>query len=140
MELVHQFPPPTKALPVSLMRIGKKRLISWALKGGLALLDQGLFAGSNFVASILLARWLSPQEYGAYAVAFAVFLLLLVPYQALVLEPMLVFGGSAYRNSIRSYVKSLLVVHCAMGLAIVIALCAAAGLGFELDRDRKSVV
>lgn len=116
------------------MRIRERRLIRWVLKGGLALLDQGLFAGSNFVASILLARWLSPQEYGAYAVAFAVFLLLLVPYQALVLEPMLVFGGSAYRNCLRSYLKVLLVVHCAMGLVIVIALCAAAGVGFELDR------
>ena len=35
----------------------KHKLIPWAMKGGLALLDQGVFAGSNFVISILLARW-----------------------------------------------------------------------------------
>jgi hypothetical protein len=36
------------------------RIISWTTKGGPAILDQGLFAGTNFVANILLARWLSP--------------------------------------------------------------------------------
>jgi len=33
---------------------GFARLKHWALKGGLAILDQGLFSGSNFVTSILL--------------------------------------------------------------------------------------
>ena len=40
----------------------KQKLIPWAMKGGLALLDQGVFAGSNFVISILLARPSSPME------------------------------------------------------------------------------
>ncbi|MGB5153560.1 MAG: hypothetical protein WBN74_07940, partial [Candidatus Sulfotelmatobacter sp.] len=38
----------------------REKLVPWAMKGGLAILDQGVFAGSNFVISILLARWLSP--------------------------------------------------------------------------------
>src|SRR5207248_3109260 len=33
----------------------QQKLIPWAMKGGLALLDQSIFSGSNFVMSILLA-------------------------------------------------------------------------------------
>ena len=43
--------------------------LSWLKKGSLAVLDQGLFSGANFVVNILLARWLTPEEYGAFAVA-----------------------------------------------------------------------
>src|ERR1700691_3728197 len=48
----------------------------WITKGGLAILDQGLISGSNFLIGILLARWLMPEQYGAFALAFYVFLLL----------------------------------------------------------------
>ena len=30
----------------------------WIQKGGLTVLDQGLFSGANFLVNILLARWL----------------------------------------------------------------------------------
>ena len=33
----------------------------WITKGGLAILDQGLISGSNFLIGILLARWLMPD-------------------------------------------------------------------------------
>jgi len=106
----------------------RRKVIPWAMKGGLALLDQGVFAGSNFVMSILLARWLSPEQYGAYAVAFAVFLFLLNFHQALLLEPMLVFGSSVYRSSLRGYMKALLVAHSAMSLLMFVGLCVAAAV------------
>jgi O-antigen/teichoic acid export membrane protein len=102
------------------------KFIPWAMKGGLAILDQGVFAGSNFVMSILLARWLSPEQYGTYAVAFAVLLFLLNFHQGLMLEPMLVFGSSVYRNSLRGYVKALLLLHVGISLAMVFGLLVAA--------------
>jgi O-antigen/teichoic acid export membrane protein len=99
-----------------------KKLIPWVSKGGLAILDQGLVSGSNFLVSVLLARWLAPGQYGAYAIAFGIQVLLTVVYQALVLEPMSVYGGSSYRNGLRGYLGSLLWVHAALSLAICIAL------------------
>src|SRR2546426_8986966 len=91
---------------------GKKSLLSKAMplatKGILAILDQGLISGSNFLVGILLARWLMPEQYGAYALAFAVFLLLSFVSQSLLFEPMAVFSGSAYRNSMRGYFRSVL--------------------------------
>ncbi len=97
------------------------RLGAWVHKGGCAVLDQGLISGSNFIVSILLARWLVPEQYGAYAVAFGFFVLLSLIYGSLVLEPMAVFGGSSYRNSLRGYLRSLIWIHVAMSLAITAA-------------------
>lgn len=98
----------------------------WIHKGGLALIDQGLVSGSNFVISILLARWLTPEFYGAYAVAFGIYVLLQLTYSALVLEPMAVFGGAAYRNCLRGYCGSMLWAHLAMSVAVFVLVGASA--------------
>jgi O-antigen/teichoic acid export membrane protein len=100
----------------------------WAGKGGLAILDQGLISGSNFIVSILLARWLMPDAYGAYAVAFGIWIMLSLVYQSLVLEPMGVFGGSTFRRNLRGYLRSLLSIH----LAISIVICAALGIWWAI--------
>jgi O-antigen/teichoic acid export membrane protein len=109
-----------------------RKLVPWVMKGGLAIVDQGLFAGSNFVISILLARWLTPEQYGSYAVAFSVFVFILMFHQALLLEPMLVFGSSAYRHCLRDYLKALLLIHLGVSLAIVLVLGISAGVALKL--------
>lgn len=97
------------------------KLIPWVHKGGLAIVDQGLISGSNFIVSILLARWLVPDEYGAYAIAFGIYMLLALVYQSLILEPMGVFGSSIYRSNLRGYLRSLSRIH----LAISVTSCGA---------------
>ncbi len=91
-------------------------------KGGFTVADQAVISGSNFVISILLGRWLAPSGYGAYALAFAIFILLTRVYQALLLEPLAVFGGSAYEPCLRAYIKVLVRIHLAMTLLIVLTL------------------
>jgi O-antigen/teichoic acid export membrane protein len=100
--------------------------LPWVGKGSLAVLDQGLISGSNFLIGILLARWLAPAAYGAYALAFAIFILLSLFYQALILEPMYVFGPSQYRNCQREYLGNLLWIHGGLVLPIAIILATAA--------------
>ena len=112
----------------------QRKLLPWAMKGGLALLDQGVFAGSNFVISILLARWLSAEQYGTFAVAFAVFLFLLNFHQALLLEPMLVFGSSVYRNHLRRYMRGLLALHVGMSVVFVFSLSVAAVVSYKMGQ------
>ena len=70
-------------------------LLSWVTKGGLAILDQALFAGANFLVNIFLARWLTPTEYGAFALAYSIFLLLGAFHTAILTEPMMDVIGSA---------------------------------------------
>ncbi len=89
------------------------------VKAILAITDQGLISGSNFLMGVLLARWLLPDEYGAYAIAFAIFILVSQFYQALILEPMSVFGGGRYRDRIREYMRALLWVHAGTAVVVV---------------------
>jgi len=64
-----------------------------------------------------LARWLAPDEYGAYALAFSIFILVGFLYQALLLEPLSVFAGSAYRDNLRGYLRKTLWIHWAISLS-----------------------
>jgi O-antigen/teichoic acid export membrane protein len=102
--------------------------LPWVGKGSFALLDQGLFAGANFVANILLARWLTPAEYGAFALAYSVFLLLGVFHTAILTEPMMVFGPGRYRERFPEYLGILLRGHFALMLPGAALLAAAAFL------------
>jgi len=112
-----------------------RKLIGSAVTGGLAILDQGLISGSNFLIGILLARWLTPGQYGAYALAFAVFLLLALLYQCLLLEPMTVFGGSSYRNCRHSYLGKLLRMHLLVGCIIATGLGTSAFIAHATGTD-----
>lgn len=102
-------------------------------RGALAILDQGLISGSNFIISIILARTLSPGDYGVYALAFEVLLLLTVAYTSLVLEPMSVFGSSVYREHSREYFGALLRAHAAGSVVIVFLISASAATVYLIN-------
>jgi O-antigen/teichoic acid export membrane protein len=94
-----------------------------------------LFATSNFILSILLARWLTPQEYGAFGLAFAVFLFVGSMQQATLIEPMLVFGPGRYKERLPEYLGALVYGHLGFsGLGSIALLLA--GLGFSLWGSR----
>ncbi len=102
------------------------RKLAWVGKGALALIDQGLLSGSNFLIGILLARWLSPDNYGAYALGFSIFLFLAGFHNAFFLEPMSVLGPVSYSRCLPSYVKKLFGLHFVM--ASVLSVLAVAGV------------
>jgi O-antigen/teichoic acid export membrane protein len=105
----------------------------WLGRGFLAIVDQLLISGSNFLISVLLARWLVPEQYGAYALAFSLFLLISLAYQALLLEPMSVFGPSQHRRHRREYLGTLLRIHAVLGSATFIVLGLSAWVGREYE-------
>ena len=102
------------------------RLWRWATKGGWAVLDQGLFSGANFLVNILLARWLAPEEYGAFAVALSIYYLLMGFHTAVLTEPMMVFGAGKYREHFRDYLGMLLYGHGVVSAVIALGLGGAA--------------
>lgn len=69
----------------------------------MGILDQGLYSGANFVTSIVLARTLSREHFGAFALGFAVLSFFMQVYTSFALEPMGVIGPSDYAGRIRSY-------------------------------------
>ncbi|OZC03350.1 oligosaccharide flippase family protein [Rubricoccus marinus] len=93
-----------------------------------SVLDQALFAGANFVVNVLLARWLSPEAYGAYTVAFTVFLLFSTLHQGMLTEPMLVFGPGRFKDRLPAYFGTLLRGHLGVS-AIGFAVLGAGALG-----------
>ncbi len=99
-------------------------LKNWAERGFWAVSDQTLFAGANFLTSILLARWLEPAAYGAFSLAYAIFLLLGAVHAGLWTEPMLIYGSGRYREYFTAYRHVLLRYHWRFG--------GAAGLVFLL--------
>ena len=114
-----------------------RRLTQLASKGVLAVCDQGLFSGANFITSIFLARWLAPADYGAYSLAFAVFLLVASVHAALLIEPMMIFGAGKYADNYPGYVGTLLRFHIAVLVPGAIVL---AGVAVVLGRLYTSVV
>jgi O-antigen/teichoic acid export membrane protein len=89
-----------------------------ANKGFWAVLDQGLFAVSNFVLNVLLARWLAPQDYGAFTLAFSVLLLLGTFHSALLIEPMLIFGPGRYKERLSEYLGVLVYGHWRLAVPV----------------------
>jgi O-antigen/teichoic acid export membrane protein len=85
--------------------------LQWVAKGAWAILDQGLFAISNFGINIMMARLLAPRDYGAFTLAYAVFLVLATVHSALVVEPMLVFGAGKHRERFSTYLAVLMKGH-----------------------------
>jgi len=110
------------------LRASLRDWVPWVGKGSLAILDQGLFASSNFLLNVLLARWLAPADYGAFALAYSVFLLLGVLHNGLLTGPMLVFGPGKYRESFPQYLGILMRGHFALMLPSAALLAATAFL------------
>ncbi len=118
----------TISLPSGRRRALWAGALAWSPKGVLALLDQGLISGANFIVGILLARHLTPHQYGAYGLAFQIFLLLSVGYSALILEPLSVFGPSIYKTSNREYLGVLLRINGVVATITILGLAACAGV------------
>lgn len=106
------------------LRASVKGWRAWVGKGSLAVLDQGLISGSNFLIGILLARWLVPGAYGAYTLAFSIFLFLSGFHNSLILEPMSVFGAGQHKEQLPAYLGKLLRLQFVLtfGMALLLAL------------------
>lgn len=101
------------------------RRLRWLGTGLWAVVDQALFAGSNFVLNLILARWMGATEYGVFSLIYSVFILVSMAVTTLILDPMLMYG--AKRNAgLRSYFKRLAVLLGALLVAICVLLGVAA--------------
>lgn len=117
--------PPNKTMKQKLSTLLDSKRFKWVQKIGSATVDQALFAGSNFLTNVLLARWMEPDEYGAYVVAYTWFLLLLNFYDALLIEPMSLYGAGKYKDKLNGYLGMMYMGH--LGITGVIALLLAIG-------------
>jgi len=112
------------------------RVRTWGIKSGVSIVDQGLVSGAGFLLSFLLARWLSSEAYGAFAVAFATLLFLSGFHNVLLLEPMSVIGPARYSNQASAYFAAQLKIHKLLGALLAGALLLTALLMKLLEANR----
>lgn len=115
----------------------RARWMLWAGKGALAVTDQALISGSNFALSIVLARCLGARQYGTYAMAFSLFLLVASAHQALLIEPLWVLAPTRYRRRQAGYLYTVLALHGALGVVVTLAFGVAALAAHALARQSE---
>ena len=113
--------------PATGFRITADRLRVWGIRSALSVLDQGLTAAVGFAVNIALARWLSADAYGAFAVAFATFLFISGFHNVLLLEPLTVMGPSRHSNRLPTYFREQIVIHAILGAVLAAAVLLAGG-------------
>jgi O-antigen/teichoic acid export membrane protein len=92
-----------------------------------ATIDQALFSASGFAVNLILALWVTPEEYGGYMAASAVFWIALSFHDGLVIQPMMVFGSGRFHDRPNSYLAMLVTFHWCVS-AIISAAFAIGGL------------
>jgi O-antigen/teichoic acid export membrane protein len=114
----------------------RRSISRWASRGLLSCVDQGVASIASFGANILLARWLPPDEYGAFAVAFALFLFASGFHNALLVDPACVLGPARFGSGLPAYFKRLIWLHGAwsVGASLLIAALAPAMSDASLSR------
>lgn len=93
--------------------IGKLRNLSqtFAHRAGWALLDQALYGVSNFLANTLMARWLEPSEYGAFALGWMLLLMGFQLQNPLITEPLAVYTPNRFRFAPHVYQQLVVQMH-----------------------------
>ncbi len=108
------------------------RIRQWTGRAGFSILDQGLSSAASFGLNVLLARILPAQEYGAFAMAFTIFLVASSFHSALIIEPMSVLGPARHHDDLAGYLRRVIWNH----LAVTGVLGAASlGIGFYFRHD-----
>jgi len=80
-------------------------------QAGWALVDQALFGVSNFLANTLMARWLEPAEYGAFAVGWMILLIGFQLQNPLITEPLAVYTPNRFRLAPHIYQQQVVQLH-----------------------------
>jgi O-antigen/teichoic acid export membrane protein len=112
---------------------GQARLELWGLA------DQGVASGVNFLTLILLARVLSPTDFGFFVLAFALLQLATLLQTALVTRPHNVLAATRSGDSYTSYTRTLALAQLAFAAAMALLVAAASGAAFVVGIPEPSV-
>lgn len=107
-----------------------------ARAGYLAAVDQGLISLANFLATLILARNVSPTELGVYGVGFTTLRLVRSVQEGLTIQPMNTIGAPMNEQDFKRYATSTSLIQ------LMLALASAAGvalLGWIFTRMGKDV-
>ena len=99
-----------------------------ARKSAVAVVDQGILSATNFFTGLMLARLCSKEEFGAYALAFAVMVTANGLQGALVTGPMTVLGAPRVGDDWRRHATTMALAQAVLGLGLVVVTCAVSAI------------
>lgn len=111
-----------------------------AREGFLAAFDQSAISAANFLATILLARNVSPEDLGIYGVGFTALLLARAVQDGLVVQPVSVFGASMEIEDFRRYATSVGLIQLLLACASSLVVAVSGKIVFGLGNDMAGVV
>ncbi|CCH53517.1 hypothetical protein BN8_02618 [Fibrisoma limi BUZ 3] len=76
------------------MSINNYIMSSLLKKGGVAILDQVLFSGSNFLLNIYLVKLLIPADYGLFGTLYSIYILICIVFTSIFLEPYIYYKNT----------------------------------------------
>lgn len=92
-----------------------------AQKGYLSVVDQAVVSGSNFLTGVLLGRYVLPEEYGIFVIAWTTLVIALSLQNALICTPMSVIGAQKTGVESDTYWGSLLIGQLLFGGVICVS-------------------
>jgi O-antigen/teichoic acid export membrane protein len=94
-----------------------------ARQGYLAAIDQGAISLANFLATIILARNITPTELGVYGVGFVALRLVRAVQEGLAIQPLNVFGAGLAEKEYRRYATATSIIQVVLAIvsAVVVA-------------------
>jgi O-antigen/teichoic acid export membrane protein len=110
-----------------------KKGIDWFFKptvrnGWVALANQGVFSGTNFLTGVIIGRSCSKGEFGLYMLGFSIVLFVFDLQVALISTPYMVYSPRLKGRSLRLYSGSSLIHQLALTIIILSALAVWGGL------------
>src|SRR5215469_5921305 len=100
------------------------RSLSWPhiQRASCSLVDQGLSVGGMFLVNITLARTLTKEGYGVFALSYSVSAFLLSVHNGLILETYTVYGSGRYHQDFPAYAGLLWRTNVLLGVGLTAAL------------------
>lgn len=106
-----------------------------AREGYLAALDSAAISLSNFLATVILARYVSPSELGVYGVGFIALRLARSLQEGLIIQPMNVIGASMDGEAFRRYATSTSLIQLALALGTSLSVAVGGWLLTRMGND-----
>lgn len=108
---------------------------SGARGGYLAAFDQGIISAANFLATIILARSVSPTELGVYAVGFIILRLVRAIQDGIIVQPMNAYGAPMTEARFKRYATSTSIIQISMALVMSVIAALGGWLLIETGND-----